>query len=267
MSPAWDCATDSNLRKINKTMKIKTLLMLALLAVLSTACGSDDEPQVTQSTIKDENHGKTMFAGTDIYLNEEQMLICPSDKYCVSLCKVKELDGITAQQVSMSLNRKMKVAVGNVYAITQADRIRNFKSGAFGLEVGAPITYVKVTELIKENDKVIGFHYQMKTSTAERGNLPEWDTSYRCQKMDEDSWNVTLPLAYGAYEITMFDEDYNFKTTNAERNNINLEINHRWVKEDHSNDYEQRLLVEYTLDSHIYIRYGGVCTRAIVRQK
>ena len=167
-------------------MKNKTiLLLLAALALLTCSCGSDDEPQVTQSTMKD----------------------------------VKELDGITAQQVSMSLNRKMKIAVGNIYAITQADRIRNFKSGAFGLEVGAPITYVKVTEFIKENDKVIGFHYQTKTSTAERGNLPEW------------------------------------------------EINHRWVKEDHSNDYEQRLLVEYTLDSHIYIRYGGVCTRAIVRQK
>lgn len=248
-------------------MKIRTIFVLALLAVLSSACGSDDEPQVTQSTMMDENHGKTLLAGTDVYLNEEQMLICPSDEYCVSLCKTRELDGIEAQQVSMSLNRKMKIAVGNVYAITRADRIRNFKSGAFGLEVGAPITYVKVTEFIKDGDKVTGFRYEMKTGTAERGNLPAWDTTYRCQKMDEDSWNVTLDLAYGAYEITMFDEDYRFSVTNAERNNINLEINHRWVKEDHSNDYEQRLLVEYTLDSHIYIRYGGVCTRAIVRQK
>lgn len=248
-------------------MKIRTIFVLALLAVLSSACGSDDEPQVTQSTMKDVNHGKTMFAGTDIYLDEEQILICPSKDYCISLCKSKELESIDAQQVNMSMNHMMKVAVGNVYAINKTDRIRNFKSGKCGLEVGAPITYVKVTEFIKEKDKVIGFHYQTKSSTAERGNLPAWDTTYRCQKMDEDSWNVTLDLAYGAYEITMFDDDYNFKTTNAERNNINLEINHRWVKEDHSNDYEQRLLVEYTLDSHIYIRYGGVCTRAIVRQK
>ena len=114
-------------------MKTKTLLLLAALTLLTCSCGSDDEPQVTQSTIMDENHGKTLIAGTDIYLNGEQMLICPTDKYCVSLCKVKELEGITAQQVNMSLNRKMKLAVGNVYAITHADRIRNFKSGAFGL--------------------------------------------------------------------------------------------------------------------------------------
>ena len=90
-------------------MKIKTILLLVALALLTCSCGSDDEPQVTQSTMKDVNHGKTMFAGTDIYLDEEQMLICPSEDYCISLCKSKELESIDAQQVNMSMNHKMKV--------------------------------------------------------------------------------------------------------------------------------------------------------------
>lgn len=247
-------------------MKAKTLFLLAVLCVLCTACGSDDEPPTTQGTMMNENHGKTLLAGTDIYLDSEGRLVTPSKQYCISLCKVHELNGIEAQQVLMSQNWRMKIAEGNVYAINDVDRVRNFKSGAFGLEVGAPITYIKVTELIKDGNEVTGFHYETRSGTAERGNLPAWDTVYKFNKMDEDSWNRTLELAYGAYEVNMFDDLYLLKTTNAERNNINVEISHRWIKEDHSNDYEQRLLVTYVLDSHIYIRYGGVCTRAIVRQ-
>ncbi|MBQ7690577.1 MAG: DUF5036 family protein [Muribaculaceae bacterium] len=248
-------------------MKIKTILLFSVLCVLCASCGSDDEPQMAQGTLMDENHGKTVLAGTDIYLDSEHRLITPSKQYSISLCTANELSGIEAQQVKMSLNWRMKIAEGNVYAIAQVDRIRNFKSGAFALELGAPLTYIKVTELIKDGNEVTGFHYETVSGTAERGNLPGWDTTYKFQKMDEDSWNTTLPLTYGAYEIATFDNDYLLSTTNAERNYINVEISHRWVREDHSNDYEQRLLVTYTLDSHIYIRYGSVCTRAIVKQQ
>ena len=246
----------------------KTILMLAaVLCVLCAACGSDDEPQMSQGTMMSESHGRTLLPGTDIYLDTEHRLVTPSKQYSISLCTATDLNSIEAQQVNMSLNWRMKIAEGKVYAIAQVDRIRIFKSGKMALEVGAPITYIKVTGLITEGAELTGFHYETLSSTAERGNLPAWDTTYKFQKMDEDSWNATLPLAYGAYEIATYDNDYLLSTTNAERNYTNVEIDHRWVREDHSNDYDQRLLVTYTLDSYIYIRYGYVCTRAIVRQQ
>ncbi len=247
-------------------MKIQSIFLLAALAFFATSCGGDDEPSVSDATMMSETHGKTVFQGTDIYFDSECRLVSPSKQYSISLCKVKDLDGIVAQQVSVSLNWRIKIAQGNIYAVAPVERIRNFKSGAMALEIDAPVTYIKVTELIKDGNEVTGFHYQTLQAKAERGTLPAWGSVYKFRKMDEDSWNYTLPLTFGQYEIAMFDDLYQMKYTNAEHNYINVEINHRWIREDHSTDYEQRLLVTYVLDSEIYIRNGGVCTRAIVRE-
>ncbi|MBR1804017.1 MAG: DUF5036 family protein [Muribaculaceae bacterium] len=244
---------------------MKKIFFLALIMLATVSCGSD-EPEATDATMMNENHGKTMLTGTDVYLNADGQLITSGD-YSISICSAgSTINSVEIQNVAVSLNKRMAVNEGKVYAVIPSDRIRNFKSGKLGAEAGAPVVYIAVTERLKDGNEITGIKYKMLRKNVELGSLPKWDTNYKCKKVDEDSWNVTLPVAYNSHEVTMYDNLYTCTSKYAEGGKLNLEINHKYVKADHSDDYEDKLLVTYTLDNQIYIRYGSACTRALLTE-
>lgn len=243
---------------------MKKFFFLALIVLAAVSCGSD-EPEAADATMMNENHGKTMLAGTDVYLNADGQLVTAGD-YSISVCSAGSINSVEIQNVAVSLNRRMAVTDGKVYAVIPTESIRNFKSGKLATEVGTPVVYLMVTEHIKEGNEITGIKYKTLRKNAELGSLPKWDTNFKCKKVDEDSWNVTLPVAYNSHEVTMYDNLYTCSSKYAEGGKLNLEITHKYVKADHSGDYEDKLMVTYTLDNQIYIRYGSACTRALVTE-
>ena len=179
---------------MDSTMKTRTLFLLAVLCSLCAACGSDDEP--TAAVVESQQLAAGEYLGnTDVCLNGDGVLTSPSGNWVISKCAESvALEQIGVQDVLMSLNKKMSVSAGHVYALVEASEQQHFKSGKVAVKYGTDVCFVRVDELEISDSRATAMRYSSIHRTALRGSLPEWDDKLKCQRYQTESWYAEVPI-------------------------------------------------------------------------
>lgn len=219
-----------------------------------TSCGHD-EPDVAVIETCQVAAGEHI-ENTDVSLDGVGRLVSASGNWVISKCAENvPLQAMDAQDVLMSLNKKMEVSPGTTYAIVETAHTQHFKSGKVAVQCETDVCYVRADELNTDGSMVTAMRCSVVHRPASRGLLPAWGTTRSCQKYDNNAWFLELPVV----EAEMMAQGMTF-TPNHLSNGTRFKIvsNGAGVQIYYDEKYHNSY---YRLDALAYLRQGSVFTK------
>ncbi|MBR1804016.1 MAG: DUF5036 family protein [Muribaculaceae bacterium] len=243
-------------------MRISTLLMTVLATVLLTACGSD-EPEPTPAVIQENEFSiHSPIGNSDVALDDEGRLVSESVTYFISKCEddAATLETIDIQRIAASLNKRMTIKAGNIYAIVAKDDTHSFPSGKVAVKRDADVLYVAVDELRPDAMRC----HTMLAHALPYG-LPQWDSTIKCSQVNHSGvWTCDIPthdiecqILLGSFKITT--------TTNKNGSLLHLSCNYYNEGVDFKG-YDKSNIPIFAINTNAYVRRGTVFTHIYLKE-